>query len=229
MTCSGMSPPAAIIFDLDGTLVDSVPHSVSVLNAMLTERGSMRRITASQAWPFASLGGEALIAGLLGAEADEIAVELAEFRRRYASTPTAPECLYPGVRETLAALAGQGIALAICSNKPQNLCEKVLDDLDLASFFRAVVGSAAGLPHKPAPDMLELTLHRLCLPADACILVGDSAVDVALAATCAMPVLFLESGYGDADERVPPHRRFADFVSMAKALRRDFGLAGQMV
>lgn len=212
------APLEAVIFDLDGTLVDSVPLCLSIINAMLEERGSARRIAYAEALPFASLGGFALITGLLGAECTDGEADLAVFRARYAVTVTPPESVYRGAGDMLADLRQAGLKLAVCSNKPQILCEKVLADLGLAQHFSVVVGSTAHLPAKPAPDMLDQVLRQLCLAPRQCLLVGDSEVDVALAATRGMDCLFVEHGYGDAGAAFPAADRFADCAGLGPAI-----------
>lgn len=211
-------PLAGVIFDLDGTLVDTVPMSLSIINAMLAERGSPRRITYAAALPCASFGGLALVSGLLGEDTEDAEADLVIFRERYVATRTPPESLYPGIAELLAGLDAADLKLAVCSNKPQHLCEKVLAELGIAHHFAAVVGSTPALPPKPAPDMLDETLRQLGLSADHCILVGDSEVDIALARTRAMDCLFVEYGYGDADDGVPASLRFADPDALAQAI-----------
>src|SRR5262245_38496163 len=112
-----------LIFDLDGTLVDSAPVIVAVLNEMLAERGSESRMDVGKVQPWLSHGGAELIATMLGLEGDDIAVALADFRARYAARETPAECVFDGVRTGLRELAAAGFTLAICSNKPDYLCE----------------------------------------------------------------------------------------------------------
>jgi 2-phosphoglycolate phosphatase len=216
---SGLGAPlAGVIFDLDGTLVDSVPMSLSITNAMLAERGSPLRMAYAEALPFASFGGAALVRGLLGADCGDLDADLATFRQRYAATRTPAESIYPGVAEMLAGLGAAGLRLAICSNKPQHLCEKVLGELGIAHHFAAIVGSSERLPPKPEPDMLAEAVRQIGLAAETCVMVGDSEVDIALARSLGMECLFVEYGYGNADADVPAAHRFADCSALARAL-----------
>jgi phosphoglycolate phosphatase len=215
----GAAPIAAVIFDLDGTLVDSVPHSLSIINAMLAQRGSARRISYDEALPFASSGGLALIEGLMADDCRDAHEDLAIFRQFCLATPTPAESIYPGVADMVAGLTAQGTRLAICSNKPQHLCEKVLEDLGLAPHFSVVVGSRTDVPAKPAPDMLDVTLARLEAQAHECIFVGDSEVDEALAATRTMDFLFITHGYGNCSANVRPEVRFDTVPDLATFLR----------
>jgi len=146
------------VFDLDGTLVDSASHCAGIVNAMLDARGAQARVTPEDARRHISAGAEILIAALLGGALIAIEPDLAEFRQRYASMPTPTTCLFPGVREGLAVLRQAGAGLAICSNKPQALCDKVLSDLGLADQFLAVVGGRRGAPSKPDPAHLRAAI-----------------------------------------------------------------------
>jgi phosphoglycolate phosphatase len=188
---------ACVIFDLDGTLVDSQAICVEILNEMLADRGSVRTIHPATARPYLSMGGARMVAALLAEDCGDPEVEIVEFRRRYAERPTPVASLFPGVREGLHALAEAGLRLAICSNKPQHLCDKVLADLGLASLFEIVVGARAGYRAKPATDLLDLTLLHLRRPADDCVYVGDSEVDHAVAVAAEMPFRFMTYGYAE--------------------------------
>lgn len=205
-----------IVFDLDGTLVDSALVCVDILNGMLADRGSLRKIHPAHAKPYLSLGGPRMVEALLAEACGDPQVEIVEFRRRYADLPTPTASLFADVRDGLHTLAAAGYRLAICSNKPQHLCEKVLADLGLAALFEVVVGMREGYRPKPASDLLDLTLLNLRRPAEACIYVGDSEVDHELATTAGIPFRFVTYGYAEPGWTVEPlirHDRFRDVVA----------------
>lgn len=213
-----------VVFDLDGTLVDSAYVCVDILNGMLAERGSARTIHPAHAKPYLSLGGARMVAALLAEECDDPEVEIVDFRRRYAERPTPPTSLFAGVRDGLHALSASGYRLAICSNKPQHLCEKVLADLHLAPLFEVTIGLRSGYRPKPATDLLELTLMSLRAPVAACVYVGDSEVDHAVASAVAMPFRFVTYGYAEAGwtaDALVGHDGFADVVSAILDDARD--------
>jgi phosphoglycolate phosphatase len=188
-----------VIFDLDGTLVDSAPVCADILSEMLHDRGSTRRISVADATPFLSRGGKHMISGLLGADCADPELEIADFRTRYLHHPTPPESLYPGVFEGLGQLAAAGLTLGICSNKPQKLCQKVLSDLGLVRHFSTILGGAPGRLSKPNPQLLEMTLEELGALPEHCLFVGDSEIDHAAAE--AVGIAFLLVNYGYSDER----------------------------
>lgn len=207
-----------LIFDLDGTLVDSCMICVDILQAMLVERGSDHRIDPMAARAFMSQGGARMVSALLGPACGDPVEELAEFRRRYATLPTDPASLYPGVVEGLTLLADRGHRLAICSNKPQNLCEKVLTDTGLDGLFDAVVGGRPDLRAKPHLDLLVETLRLMGADARDCLFIGDSELDHQVAQGADMPFYFLTYGYADADYRPLPGTAHDTFAALTHAL-----------
>ncbi|HEX6661800.1 MAG TPA: HAD-IA family hydrolase [Sphingomicrobium sp.] len=209
-----MSELPSLIFDLDGTLVDSSSILVAIVNDMLRERGSERVVTVDEAAPFLSHGGAALVRGLLADDCTDLVRELADLRERYASQTIPAETLYEGVRAGLHELDGHGFQLGICSNKPEYLCEKVLSDLGLDPLFSAIVGSAPGRPQKPAPDLLNLALERLDTEPARAIMIGDSEVDHALAEGVCVPFLFVSYGYADETWDPSSLRQFSRFPDL---------------
>ncbi len=196
LTRSIRQPLRNIVFDLDGTLVDSVRITCAIIDAMLADRGIVFTADAATARAMDAIGGEAMIAAVMGPHCRDPKQEIAEFRARHAVIATPPDLAFPGVADALEALAGAGIALAICSNKPQLLCEKILHDLGLARHFAAIVGARPHLPRKPDPAGTALALSNISAAAGSCLFVGDSAVDVATAANAGLDLALVAWGYG---------------------------------
>lgn len=206
-----------VIFDLDGTLVDTAPLCAAILNDMLGERGSDRRVSAADTRRFLTRGGQQIVAALLAEECGDIDLELAEFRRRYQARPTPQESLFPGVFDGLRELSRLGVRTAICSNKPQVLCDKTVDELGLSSLLHAVVGSRVGMPLKPAVELVHVALAELGAGAEQCLFVGDSEVDWLTAAAVGMPFLFVSYGYAEpgwSAAGVPTAACFADLLPL---------------
>jgi len=183
------------VFDLDGTLVDSASVCAGILNEMLVERGSDLRVSEAQARRHVSAGGEAMVAALLNGACGSATAAIGEFRARYAIRPTPLSSLFPGVRAGLERLRSQGIGLAIHSNKPGPLCQKVLEDLALAHLFAAVVGSGPGLPVKPDPAGFDLALARAGGARERACYVGDSELDHGVAQRVGIPYVHVTYGY----------------------------------
>lgn len=203
-----------IIFDLDGTLVDSSAICIGILQEMLEERGSTRQLDPAEGTRFMSLGGEQMVRALLGRECGDPVFELADFRARYSRCKTPAHSLFDGVPSGLRQLRRAGYELAICSNKPANLCTKVLDDTGLSPLFSVVVGGNTGLRPKPAPDLLNSTLAQLGVSADLCMFVGDSELDHEIAINALIPFFFMSYGYAEPGWRPDRGQTFAAFVDL---------------
>ncbi len=203
-----------IIFDLDGTLIDSARLTAAILDRMLAERGVPTGADRALIRRMDAVGGEAMIAAVLGVHSFHSSRELDEFRSIHRTIAVPEDLPFPGVRETLAALHAAGIGLAICSNKPQFLCEKILGDLGLTQHFRAIVGSAPDRPRKPAPDCAELALAALAGNVTDTLYCGDSTIDIATARAVGLPVALVAWGYGTA-EALAEEPETAIFESMS--------------
>lgn len=207
-----------IVFDLDGTLVDSAVHCAAILSEMLQERGSCRLVGRDDAAPHMSYGGPHLVTSLLAADCGDPAQELADFRSRLAARPTPTACLFPGVLEGLAALASAGFVLGVCSNKPQPLCDKIVDEVGLRPFVRSVVGGRPGLAPKPDRAMLDLNLTKMAGSTGQALLIGDSEVDHALAGAADIPFWLVSYGYPGAGWKAQADARFDRFGDVVTAL-----------
>jgi phosphoglycolate phosphatase len=207
-----------IIFDLDGTLVDSVQICTEILNAMHRDRGSSVVLGNADTRRYISQGGAPMVEALLGSACVDPDKDIIEFRARYADLATPTNCLFAGVREGLAALRRQGFTLSICSNKPQLLCDKVLSDLGLNEMFDTVVGSKPGLLLKPATDLMDLVLRNLDAQADQCVFVGDSELDHGLANACNMRFMFVTYGYADIQCNSDDVQSFNNFTDVIVSL-----------
>ena len=111
--------------------------------------------------------------------------------------------------------------MAICSNKPQSLCDKIVADLGLDHHFDAVVGSVDSLPLKPAPDLALRALDRLDTTASDCLYVGDSDVDRQTAANAGIGFLFVTYGYAEPGEAIDALARFDRFDQLAPYVARS--------
>jgi phosphoglycolate phosphatase len=201
-----------ILFDLDGTLIDSVPLCAQLVNEMLAARGVSRRVSEAETRPLVTTGGRLMLAKLLGEACGDVEAALVEFRARYAARPTDPACLYPGARGALAELRRAGFGLAVWSNKPQELCSKVIAELGLADLFDAVVGSGPAVPLKP--DLTGLGLALGDTPRGRCCSVGDSEPDWQVAQAASLPLILMTFGYGDYDRAWPGASLCASFSEL---------------
>ncbi len=191
-----------VIFDLDGTLVDSLPGIAASLNRALGTFGLSTHPTSAVRGFIGSgareLARRALPAGCPDAETTAAAVEAA-FRDDYGRTWRDGTRPYPGVAEELRALTEQGARLAILSNKPHAFTVAMVADLLPQVRFDAVLGQRDGVPRKPDPTSAHEACAALHCRSDEVVLVGDSTVDVATARAAGLAVAVVTWGYHDRD------------------------------
>jgi phosphoglycolate phosphatase len=216
-----------LIFDLDGTLVDSAPDLRAALNEMLRERGraplspgQVRRMIGDGA---PALVARALAAGGGAALADKTA--LPRFLELYQANATRLTRPYPDVPETLLALRRAGYRTAICTNKPQRATIGVLQGLDLEALFDAVAGGDRFAVKKPDPGHLLGVIGELGGQNRRAAMIGDSEIDAAAAHGAAVPFVLMRYGYARVDpEALAADARLDHFSDLPDALGR-LGLA----
>src|SRR5574343_42736 len=187
---------STIVYDLDGTLVDSAATVAALLNDLRAER-ALPALDKSVYTPWLSIGGKAMVAAALVIPETEAQPWLDIFRARYLTLPTDKATIYPSVHHTLATLQAADIRLALCTNKPRPLTDKILAETGLGEYF-SVICAGLDLPtSKPHPDNLNNCLEKLNSHPDECIVVGDSRVDQALAQACGASFGFFRCGYDD--------------------------------
>ena len=185
----------AAIFDLDGTLVDSLPDIAAHLNTALAEEGLATHSTAEiRTW----VGGGAaqLVAHAVGNE--RMPGVLARFRSHYRAAPYGRTAVFPGLGEALDAIAHQR-RVAILSNKPHDLVVTIAEALLAKWSFAPILGENTGTPRKPDPTALLAIAKQLGMAPAECVMIGDSEIDVATAAAAGMPSIAVTWGLCDPD------------------------------
>jgi phosphoglycolate phosphatase len=201
-----MGNPRALLLDLDGTLVDSLPDLVAVLNEVLGAFG-MPALSAAQAAPMVGDGTlkfveRALAARYLGR--DIVKSAQTRFLALYEARPAQLSRPYPGVPEILEGLGAQDWRCAVCTNKPERATRLLLDALDLTRFFGAIITGDSLPEKKPDPAPLRAALAALKVPPSRAVMVGDHANDLRAAAAARIPCIFARYGYGVLPPDVPP-------------------------
>ncbi|MDE0856441.1 MAG: phosphoglycolate phosphatase, partial [Nevskia sp.] len=193
----------AVLFDLDGTLLDTLPDIAAavdrtLLGLSLPVAGPLR----VRGW--VGNGVKLLMErALRHAGADPAATlqpALEAFAAHYAEDYTQRSTLYPGVAATLPALAARGLALAVCTNKPRRFVAPLLDHFGIGSYFSALVSGDTLPRQKPDPAPLLHLAGRLGLPAADCLVVGDSRNDVQAARAAGMAVAAVSYGYNHGED-----------------------------
>lgn len=186
----------AILFDLDGTLIDTAPLIGEILNSMRIEEG-MQALPIHNYRNWISLGASELVHRAMGRKSYDLSSTLINFRNRYRERNTPINSLFSGAAWVVKQLCSQGIKLAICSNKPESLCKKVLMDTGLMEYFDIVVGGDTVSKSKPFPEPLEFVLLNLGIAANSAVFVGDSTVDQKASIAANIPFIFFSKGYND--------------------------------
>ncbi|KPX58364.1 Phosphoglycolate phosphatase [Pseudomonas amygdali pv. photiniae] len=192
--------PKLIMFDLDGTLVDSVPDLAVAVDTMLAELGRpIAGLESVRAW--VGNGAPVLVRRALANHLDHSGVddELAEqgleiFMRAYAQKHEFT-VVYPGVRETLKWLQKMGVEMALITNKPERFVAPLLDEMKLGRFFRWIIGGDTMPQKKPDPAALFFVMKMAGVPASQALFVGDSRSDVQAAKAAGVACVALSYGY----------------------------------
>ena len=199
-----------IVFDLDGTLVDTAPDLIDTLNVILA-RHDVQAIGFDDARAMIGAGVKPLLQRALTSHgihlpADTIDVLYDEYLQLYAAHIADRSRPFPGLEQALDALAAEGCRFAVCTNKLEWLSVRLLDALGLAERFSAICGQDTFSMRKPDPEMLRLTIMRAGGSLRQAVMVGDSMTDVVTARSAAVPVVAVDFGYTET----PPAQLGAD-------------------
>lgn len=185
----------AILFDLDGTLADTLQALANNVNAVLAEAGlPVHPLEAYRR--FVGNGAKLLMERAAGYHDDEL---LARFVERYDRTCLEDTPPYDGVLETLDRLRAQGIRLAVVTNKPHAQSVKLVKYL-FGDRFDIILGSQPCYQRKPHPEVVELAMKMLGVTREECVFVGDSDVDVQTAHAAGMPCIGCCYGFRGEEE-----------------------------
>ena len=189
----------AVVFDLDGTLVDTAPDLMAATNHVLSML-KRRPITMPEVRAFVGRGARKLIERGVAATGDAIdeaslTYYHAEFLRHYEGHTADRSEIFPGVVALLKRLADSGIKAGVCTNKPEGLSRLLLDTLDLSRFLVTIVGpDTIGIAKPDAAPYLE-TVKRLGVAPPDSIMVGDSEIDILTARAAGVPIVAVSFGY----------------------------------
>jgi phosphoglycolate phosphatase len=207
-----------LLLDLDGTLVDTVPDLASALNRLMAAHGlapfSLTETAAMVGDGVAALVERAFVAR--GGRFEPAAV--AAFSADYGAHVAVESKLFPGVRETLDGLAGEGWRLAVCTNKPEVATRLLLVATGLAPLFAAIGAGDSFRVRKPDPAHLLATLRAAGGEPGAAVMAGDHRNDVLAARGAGVPCVFAAWGYGQSG-----------MAEGAAAVARDFPELGTIV
>ncbi|WP_315758956.1 MULTISPECIES: HAD family hydrolase [unclassified Bradyrhizobium] len=192
---------STIVFDLDGTLVDTAPDLISALNHILQREG-LRPVPLASARKMIGHGARKLIERGLEAEGrlastDDIGRLTTDFIDFYADNIAVESRPFEGLESALDDLAARGCQFAVCTNKLEWLSKRLLDQLGLSSRFAAICGADTFGVAKPDPAILRQTIAQAGGEIGAAIMVGDAGTDVGAARRAGVPVIGCTFGYTD--------------------------------
>lgn len=219
---------ATLIFDLDGTLVDTAPDLVHAVNHAIADV-DLPPAPASMLRPFIAFGARRMLAEALkaagrGEDEGELDRLLERFMVYYADNIAVESLPFPGVVATLDRLRAAGARLGVCTNKREAMSRKLFDALGLNSHFGAIVGRDTLDVCKPHPRHLTETIARVGGRAERAIMIGDSATDIATARAANVPVVAVSFGYtGDPAEIHDADIVIDHYDEMADALTTVLG------
>jgi phosphoglycolate phosphatase len=218
-----MTSPALVVFDLDGTLVETAPDLIAALNVILQKEGipelplaTARNLIGGGARKLIERGLE--VAGRECTVA-EIDVMMKDFIAYYAEHIADLSRPFEGLEAALDALAAKGATFAVCTNKLEWLSRRLLDALDLTGRFAFICGQDTFAMKKPDPEVLRLTIARAGGDAADAIMVGDSATDIDTARAAGIPVVAVDFGYTEIPvSELKPDAVISHFESLPDAV-----------
>ena len=213
----------AAVFDLDGTLVETLPDIHAVLAELLGEAGitvpdpeAVRRMIGDGARMLVVRALAAAGRAASDAEIDRLHRRFVELYERH---PCRHGKMFPGVRACLERLQAEGVRLGVCTNKPQRASEELLEALGLAPYFSSIVGGDRLPQRKPDPRHLVAVLRELGVAAEHAVMVGDSRNDLLAARGAGLPCVLVRHGYGpEPVERLGAHRVIDNLAALPPLL-----------
>lgn len=221
MTPTDTLPYPCVVFDLDGTLLDTRQAMVSAINSLLGEIGR-QAIDADQIGHTTHLGLSAMLHAALaktGQLPGPVILQQLEglLRDRYLERAGSSVRCFPDAQELLETLCARGAWLAICSNQDETSVRTLLGNFGLLGYFRAFVGGDTLLRRKPDPMPLRWIMELAGSAPASVVMVGDSELDAECAARSGTAAVIMAHGYGG--DRIPaPHLAIADFASLRQLL-----------
>lgn len=203
--------PQCILFDQDGTLLDSIPGIEFSVRAAFAAAGLDDSGLNLRLWIGPPI--RTILSGVARTE-DPVLLDTLEgaFRASYDSEGWRKTPCFPGVREVLAAMKGAGHRLFVVSNKPRQVSLKILEMQGIAAFFEGIyTRDSTEPPYGSKAAMLQAILSDHCLKAADCAMVGDTMEDASAAALHKIGFIFMEHGYGALDQALPVLLRLGNF------------------
>jgi phosphoglycolate phosphatase len=220
MDIMNLSHIQALIFDLDGTLIDSERDLIDSTNATLRHFGRPE-LPPAQISGYIGDGAPKLVAKALGAATDPLlqSAALQFFLRYYDEHRLVHTCAYPGVPEALQSLVA--MPMAVLTNKPQRISTLILEALGIAKYFRVIFGGDSLPAKKPDPVGVQKILTQFAVARENALFIGDSEVDVQTARNAGTPSAIVNYGFGRNDRAAFPADIYLDRLTDLAGLLGD--------
>jgi phosphoglycolate phosphatase len=194
-------PAPIIVFDLDGTLIDTAPDLVDTLNIIFAREG-LPPVPYDTARNMIGGGARAMIARGIKADGRALKPEkleqmFADFVAHYSVHIADRSRPFPGLTDALDMLAADGFRFAVCTNKLEQLSRLLLDALNLTHRFATICGQDTFGVQKPDPDVLHRTISAAGGTVQRAIMVGDSGTDIRTARAAGIPIIAVDFGYSE--------------------------------
>jgi phosphoglycolate phosphatase len=217
-----------VIFDLDGTMVDTAPDLIAATNYTL-DRFGLAPVEARVIQPAVGLGSKALILAAMNelgraVDAETLSRMTDEFIDYYGDNIATGSRIFPGLVEALVILRDEGARLGVCTNKREALTLKLLAELRLDQYFDAVAGAETFPVRKPDAGHLLGTIAMAGGDPARAVMIGDSSVDAGAARNAKVPFVAVSFGYGETPEELEPDaviHSFADLIPVLGELLPD--------
>ncbi len=212
-----------VVFDLDGTLVDTAPDLIATLNAVFAREG-LPAVPYETARNMVGGGARRMIEHGLAHQQRTFAVRDTDrmfeaFIAHYAAHIAVHSQPFPGLVAALDLLAAREYRFAVCTNKLEWLSRRLLDALGLSARFAAICGQDTFGMHKPDPEILRRTIKQAGGSLERAVLVGDSATDIDTARAAAVPVIAVDFGYTETPvAQLGPDRIIGHFDKLPRAV-----------
>jgi phosphoglycolate phosphatase len=204
--------PRAIIWDLDGTLIDSAPDIATALNTVLNEQGfnshTIPQVRTMIGGGVAKLIARAFHSCRVKLDATGAEALVPNFMKIYTNCATDKTTLSTAAGRVLNYFYNAGVQQGLCTNKPEDVTQKILHSLDIHGFFSSIIGGDSTAQKKPHPLPLQTVMEQLGVIPHECIMVGDSSADVGAARAAGVAVVLVPDGYTG----IPAKSLGADFV-----------------
>ena len=203
-----------LVFDLDGTLIDSRLDLAAAVNMVRAEQG-LDMLTVEQVKSFIGNGIRKLVERSFADATVDLPVILERYRTIYYSQSAVHTSIYPGVKAGLEQLQEAGMVSTVLTNKPGGISRSILETLGLLPFFKTVIGAEDGYDLKPSSEGIHALMKAHTVDTDSCWMIGDHHTDLVAGMNADVRTGFVSYGFGHPDN-LKPTKHFASFSEVVE-------------